>query len=350
MYNFKDVTDFGNLYMAYKKSRSGSGHKDAKLRFESSAMDGIYQIKRLLETHQYNVSPYNKFVIHDPKERVIESGSFKDQIVQHSLCDNVLLPLLKDEFILTNVAGQLGKGTLFGLDCLRDHMISAYDTYGYDCWIIKGDVRKYFYSIDHNLLKDIIRYHVSDPDVIWLCDKFIDSTDSPGLPLGNQITQIFGVLFLSGMDRFITGELGVKYYGRYTDDFYLIVSSKEYAISCLKSINEFVSTLNLELNGKTQIIPFKNGIKYCGFHTYITKSGKPIRKIYNSKKRANKKKYRKMAHLVKDVKMSMDDFLESYNSWKAHIQHGNCYKLGCEMDKYISQLIGDVKITLKQKK
>ena len=73
------------------------------------------------------------------------------------------------------------------------------------------------------------------------------------------------------------------------DDFYLIVEKKTYAIECLYAIKEFISTLRLELNGKTQIIPFKNGIKYCGFHTYITREGKCIRKLTNEKKRAEKK-------------------------------------------------------------
>ena len=342
MSSYNDIVDFKNLYTAYKKARCGKGHKSSKLKFEMAAMDGVYQLKRLLETHQYGVSPYNKFTIYEPKERVIEAGSFKDKIVQHSICDNVLLPILEDEFILTNVAGQTNKGTLFGLDCLKAHMQLAYAKYGYDCWIIKGDISKFFYSIDHDILKSIIRYYIQDNDVIWLCDKFIDSgTSNPGLPLGNQITQVFAILYLSGLDHFVTGELGVKYYGRYMDDFYLIVQDKEYAMECLAAIVNFVSTLKLKVNGKTQSIPFKNGIKYCGFHTYITKDGKCIRKLSNEKKRAAKKKYRRLSRKVKNGEKTKEAFLESYNSWKVHISHGNCYKLSCEMDKFIEELLNE---------
>lgn len=99
-------------------------------------------------------------------------------------------------------------------------------------------------------------------------------------------------------------------------------------------------TLGLELNGKTQIIPFKNGIKFCGFHTYITKDGKVIRKLKNDNKRAAKKKFKKMVGLVKQGKLTKDKFYESYNAWKNHISHGNCVKLGYEMDKYIEELLG----------
>lgn len=217
-------------------------------------------------------------------------------------------------------------------------MYLAYCKYGYNCWIIKADISKFFYSIDHEILKDIIEYFVDDQDVLWLCEKFIDSTEGIGIPLGNQISQVFALLYLSGLDHFITGELGVKYYGRYMDDFYLIVESKEYAVYCLNAIYEFIESLNLKLNGKTQVIPFKNGIRFCGFHTYVTKDGVLIRKLLNSNKRTCKKKFSKMVKLVNNGKLSREDFDKSYNAWKNHISHGNCIKLAYKMDEYINGL------------
>lgn len=336
--DFEILCDFEKLYIAYKKAKCGKGFSRSSMKFQISAMDGLYQIKRMLETKTYQVSPYNQFTIYEPKERIIKSCSFKDKIVQHSLCDNVLLPKLRDEFIQTNYAGQIGKGTLYSLDYLKSHMYLALCKYGYDCWIIKADIRKFFYSIDHDVLKDIVRYFVEDDDVYWLCEKFIDSTDGLGLPLGNQVSQVFALLYLSGLDHFITGELGIKYYGRYMDDFYCIVRHKDYAKYCLDAIYNFTHTLGLELNEKTQIIPFKNGIKFCGFHTYVTADGKVIRKLKNENKRAAKRKFRKMVTLVKDGKLSIEKFDRSYNAWRNHISHGNCVKLGYEMDKYIEEL------------
>lgn len=336
---FEQVTDFGNLYKAYKKSKSGKGFSKSSQRFQVAALDGIHQIKRRLETKTYEVGKYNEFTIYEPKERIIKAGSFVDKIVQHSLCDNILIPIFEKEFIKTNYAGQIGKGTLYGLDCLKAHMYLAYQKYGYNCWIVKADISKFFYNIDHDILKDMVRYFVKDDDVYWLCEKFINSTDGLGLPLGNQVSQVFALLYLSGLDHFITGELGVKYYGRYMDDFYLIVESKEYAKWCLEAIYEFIHSIELELNGKTQIIPFKNGVKFCGFHTYVTNDGKVIRKLKNENKRASKKKFKKMAYLVSKEKLSRAKFDESYNAWKNHISHGNCMKLGYEMDKYIKRLL-----------
>lgn len=337
--DFDKVTDFGNLYRAYRKSKSGKKRTKSMLRFSIAALDGIYQLKTQLENKTYSITPYRQTIIYEPKKRILEVGSFKDGVVQHSLCDNVILPKLKSEFIQANVAGQIGKGTLYGLDILRTQMLLAYNKYGYDCWIIKGDVKKFFYSIDHNILKDIVNYHFQDDDIWWLCEKFIDSTQSPGVPLGNQLSQVYGLMMLSGFDHFVTGELGVQYYGRYADDFYLIVQSKSHALYCLEAIKLFISTLNLELNNKTQIIPFKNGIKYCGFHTYVTKEGKCIRKLSNENKRAKQKEYRKKIKLVAEGKIKKSQFDEQYNAWKNHISHGNCMKLGYVMDKYIESIL-----------
>lgn len=337
--SFENICDFENLYKAYKKSKSGKGFSKSRTKFEIAALDGIYQIKRLLETKSYEVGKYSTFKIYEPKERIIEAGTFKDKIIQHSLCDNALIQILSNEFIQTNYAGQINKGTLYGLDCLKAQMYLASKKYGSDCWIVKGDVSKFFYSIDHDILKDIVKYYVEDDNIFWLCKKFIDSTTGNGLPLGNQVSQVFALLYLSSLDHFVTGELGVKYYGRYMDDFYLIVETKEYAKFCLQSIGEFIDTLNLKLNGKTQLIPFKNGIKFCGFHTYVTKDGKIIRKLTNDKKRYAKKKYKKMARLVTDNKIELEDFMKSYSSWKNHISHGNCIKLSYEMDLYIEKLL-----------
>ena len=189
-------------------------------------------------------------------------------------------------------------------------------------------------------MKDIVGYFIEDKDVYWLCEKFINSTEELGLPLGNQISQVFALLYLSSLDHFITGELGVKYYGRYMDDFYLIDQDKEYAKWCLDAICEFVYTLGLELNGKTQIIPFKNGIKFCGFHTYVTSDGKVIRKLKNENKHNAKKKFKKMVGLVRNGKLSEEKFYESYNAWKNHISHGNCVKLRYDMDRYVEELFG----------
>ena len=343
MTDFEKVIDFNNMYKAYRKSKSGKGFKKSSARFSIMALDGINALIEQLKNKTYKVSGYTEFKVYEPKERIIKTTSFKDKVVQHSLCDNVILPRLEKVFIYDNCAGQKGKGTLFGLDRLADQMKAFHKRYGLNGYILKCDISKFFYNISHEQLKDAVEYWFGyDEGICWLCNLFIDSTEGKGIPLGNQINQGLALLYLDGMDKVIKHELGIEFYGRYMDDFYLIHPSKEYLKYCLEVITEYLKTLDLTLNGKTQIFPFKNGVNYLGFHTYITENGKAIRKLKNENKRNAQKKYLRMAKLVANGRLPIDKFNASYNAWKNHISHGNCYKMTVSFDKKIKQILEKV--------
>lgn len=337
---YKDIIcSFENLYMAYKKAKAGKKFNGSTARFEMMSLEGVHLLKEQLENQTYRMAPYNEFKIYEPKERVIQSCSFKDKVVQHCLCDNVLHPILSKQFIECNYAGQIGKGTLFGMNKLKEHMETHYLCHGIDGWILKCDITKFFYQIDHEILKDIVDYHFPDEYVKWLNHLFIDSTDGRGLPLGNQVAQVYALLMLDGLDHMVTGELGIKCYGRYMDDFYLIHHDKEYLKNCLKAIEDMVQSLGLSLNGKTQIVPFKKGIRFLGFHHYVTEEGKYIRKLLGENKRRMKKKLRRWASSVKSGEMTEKKFYEKYGAWKNHALHGNCIKLCHSMDLYVEELL-----------
>lgn len=340
MTDFEKVIDFENMYKAYRKAKCGKGYKKSSTKFNIVALDGVNTLIEQLKNKTYTVSNYTEFKVYEPKERIIKTSSFKDKVVQHSLCDNVLLPRMQDIFIYDNCAGQKGKGTLFGLNRLSEQMQQFYKTNGFNGYILKCDITKFFYNISHEQLKSIVNYHFGyDKDICWLCNLFIDSTEGKGLPLGNQVNQGFALLYLDSMDKLIKYKLGIEFYGRYMDDFYLIHHDKEYLKYCLAVITEHLKTLDLTLNSKTQIFPFKNGVNYLGFHTYVTDTGKVIRKLKNQNKRNAQKKLVRMAKLVADGKLPIEKFNASYNAWKNHISHGNCYKLGKAMDEKIEQLL-----------
>lgn len=337
---YKDIIcDFENLYMAYRKAKAGKKFNGSTARFQMMSLEGVHLLKEQLESKTYKMSSYNEFKIYEPKERVIQSCSFKDKVVQHCLCDNVLHPVLSKQFIECNYAGQIGKGTLFGMDKLKEHMEDHYFNYGIDGWILKCDIKKFFYEIDHEILKEVVDYHFPDEYVMWLNHLFIDSTEGRGLPLGNQVAQVYALLILDCMDHMITENLGIKNYGRYMDDFYLIHKDKEYLKYCLSAIKELVNSLGLELNGKTQMVPFRKGLRFLGFHHYMTSEGKYIRRLSGENKRRIKKKLRKWARAVHDGKMTTDKFYQKYGSWKNHAMHGNCYKLCCNMDEFVKELL-----------
>ena len=336
----KDVIcNYENLYKAYKKAKRGKSFNGSCARFQTMSLEGLHLLKEQLENQTYQMNRYNEFKIYEPKERVIKSCSFKDKVVQHCLSDEILHPKLANEFIKTNYAGQVGKGTHFGMDCLKEQMLDFYKQRDLNGWFLKCDISKFFYQIDHEILKDIVDYHFEDDYTKWLNHVFIDSSEGLGLPLGNQVAQIYALLMLNALDHFVTGELGINLYGRYMDDFYLIHHDKNYLKQCLEYINEMVLSLGLSLNGKTQIVPFKCGIGFTGFHHYITKDGKYIRKLKGENKRRMQKKIRKWVKAVKSNKMTEKTFYEKYNAWKNHALHGNCIKLCHSMDLYVKELL-----------
>lgn len=343
MTEFEKVTDFENMYRAFRRAKRGKGFKKSSARFDATALDGVNTLINQLKNRTYQISKYSEFKVYEPKERVIQTTSFKDKVVQHSLCDNVILPKLQRIFIRDNCAGQKGKGTLFGLNRLSEQMEEFYERYGTKGYILKCDVSKFFYSIAHPQLKDIVHYHFGgDADVCWLCDLFIDSTPGKGIPLGNQINQGFALLYLDGMDKMIKYELGIEFYGRYMDDFWLIHPSKDYLKHCLQIIRAYLETLELDLNGKTQIFPFKNGVSYLGFHTYIDSHGRVVRRLKNQNKRNAQKCFVRMAKLVKAGKLTREKFDQSYCAWKNHAGHGDCDGLITEMDRKIENILNEM--------
>ena len=328
MTDFQKVIEFNNMYKAYRKSKSGKGFKKSSARFSIMALDGINALIEQLRSKTYKVSEYTEFKVYEPKERIIKTTSFKDKVVQHSLCDNVILPRLEKVFIYDNCAGQKGKGNLFGLDRLAEQMKAFHERYGLNGYILKCDISKFFYNISHEQLKDIVEYWFGyDKDVCWLCNLFIDSTEGKGIPLGNQINQGLALLYLDGMDKLIKCELGIEFYGRYMDDFYLMHPDKEYLKYCLEMITEYLKTLDLTLNGKTQIFPFKNGVDYLGFHTYITENGKVIRKLRHSSVKKMRAKLRKWEKDYPAGLVTREEILQSWQAWDAHAAHGNTWTL-----------------------
>ena len=207
-----------------------------------------------------------------------------------------------------------------------------------DGWVLKCDISKYFYSIQHEPLKQMTRKYIKDPDILWLVDLIVDSTENPGIPIGNQTSQWFAVMYLSGMDHFIKEKLGIRYYGRYMDDFYLIHEDKAYLQYCRGEIEQYVARLGLRMNKKTNIFPLRNGIDFLGFRTYLTESGKIIRKVRRSSKCNAQRKLKKQRGLLDREKISLSDIEQSYGSWRSHAVKGNCYHLIQKTDSLFQNL------------
>ena len=323
----EEVYDFENLINAYVQARKGKRWKKTVAYFELDLERNLIRIQRDLKNRTYRCGSYHSFKIYEPKERDIMSNSFRDKVVQHSLCDNILYRVLSSNFIYDNYASQKGKGTDFGRDRLKEHLHRYFRHHGSEGYILKCDIKKYFYNIDHEILKSQLRRFFDD-SIRWLIEEIVDSTKGKGLPIGNQTSQYFSILYLSHVDHFIKERLHIKYYGRYVDDLYLIHESKEYLAHCLEEIKKILP--GVEFNKKTQIFNIKNGIEFLGFKFYLTKTGKVIMKLAKGKKQRIKRRLKRIKN--------EPYFDEAYKSTLVHLEKGDTYYLRQKIIKYVKEL------------
>lgn len=325
---YSKVYDFNNLYVAHKLARRGKRNKSKVINFEIDLNCNLIELQEELKNKTYKIGEYHKFLIFEPKERKIMSLPYKDRIVQHCICDCILEPFFEKILIYDNCASRRDKGTHFGLNRIKKFMKEFFNKWGTEGYILKGDISKYFYSIDHVILKDKLYKYIKDNDIIWLLDMIIDSTENPGLPIGNMTSQLFAIFYLNRLDRYCKEELKLKYYSRYMDDFVIIHEDKKYLQKCLKNIEKLVQNeLKLKLNPKTQIFPIKNGIDYLGFHMYLTETGKVIKKIRRESKRRMERKLKKFQMMYSEDFSSFKSIKTSINSWIGHAKFGDTYNL-----------------------
>lgn len=327
----EDMTGFPKMYEAYKKASRGKRCEDDVIRFELDLSRNLWSIIEQLEDRTYRVGRYKKFMIFDPKEREIQALSFRDRVVQHSLCDNILMPFFENRLIYDNCACRVGKGTHFAMDRLTGFLAEHYKKHGTKGYILKYDIRHYFDSVDHEVLKRMLR-KIPDDDVRALLYMIIDSYSGDeegkrGIPIGNQTSQWFALYYLDPMDRLIKEKLRIKHYVRYMDDGILVHESKEILQQARKAMEEMARTLKLEFNKKTQIFPISQGVDFLGFRFYLTGSGKIIRRLRTSNKKRWKRRLRKFKEAYRTGEKTLDDIMLSMKSYRGHLSHGHTYKL-----------------------
>jgi hypothetical protein len=327
MTDYERVCDFASLYDGHRAARLGKRDKGEVIAFEMDLAANLWGIKRRLEDRSYNVAGYKRFMIHDPKDREIQALSYADRVVQHSLCDNALTAFFENRLIYDNCACRVGKGTHFGMNRLACFMREHYAAHGAAGWILKADVRKYFASIDHGILRERLRRIVPDPDIMALLEKIIGSFNADtgkGEPMGNQTSQLFALYYLDPVDRLVKEKLRVKHYTRYMDDMVLLHPDRDFLRDCLWRMRTLAEDgLKLELNEKTQIFTIRNGVDYLGWHFYLTETGKVVKKLRASSKVRIKRRMKGLQKGYGSGKLSFDDVNRSMASTHGHLIHGH---------------------------
>ncbi len=253
------------LTQAAWNAQKGKGDRGDIRYFNNHYGERLQELWELMLNETYVPGKYRVKKIWDPKERdIMIAPFFPDRIVHHSVI-LVLGKFWESKFIENTYACIKGRGIH---KCVEDiHWALVTDPVG-TRYCLKIDVRKFYDNVDHAVLKRIIRYSISDPAVLRLLDKIIDSNGrDKGLPIGNFTSQYLANLYLSYFDHFVKEELGVKHYYRYMDDIVVLDGSKERLHKILDSLGLYLGAeLKLEIKYNWQIFPVDaRGIDYVGF-------------------------------------------------------------------------------------
>lgn len=326
---YRELADFQTLYAAFREVRASNGRTKESIRFEMNLAQELWNLQNELASGSYHPGRYFLFYVTVPKLREIHALPYRDRVVQQAVCARFLKPWFENRLIYDCAACRENKGTHFAMDRFAGFLRSFYRQHGTDGYVLKCDIRKYFDSIDHTVLKKRLEKY-PDPELRAFLYQIIDGYESrpdAGLPLGNQSSQWFALYYLDPVDRLVKERLRIKYYSRYMDDFVLVHEDKEYLKYCRTEIEALLSDLKLEFNEKTQIFPLKQGVDYLGFHFYLTETGKVIKKLRTSNKRHMKRRLRAMRRDYAEGKLSLEDTQQILSSYMAHLKHGHTDKL-----------------------
>ena len=331
MTDFEKVCNFGNLLEGHLKARRGKRTKREVIEFEMDLAKNLAELSDALCSGTYRLSAYCCFLVHEPKKRTIHALCYRDRVVQRCVCDQVLAPLLDNRLIYDNAACRAGKGTHFALRRLTRFFKEHHQHHGTDGYALKCDIRKFFDFVMHDVLKEKLRRAVADDGVYDLLCRVIDSYSAAqgrGLPLGNQTSQWFALLYLDSLDRLVKEKLRIRHYSRYMDDCVLLHHDKDYLRHCLEAMTRHLrDCLGMEFNEKTQIFPLKNGVDYLGWHFYLADEGKIIRRLRPS---AKVKFKRKLQYLRRGYERGVIDTAKislTVASCCAHLMHGHTRRL-----------------------
>ena len=329
------LTSFPHLLKSAQKAKRGKRFRLAVASFEYNLEPNLLNLQRQLQSKTYQPGDYHTFFIHEPKKRQISAAPYRDRIVHHALT-SILEPIFEPSFIHDSYACRKAKGTHAAVD--RCQQFARRFRY-----VFKADIRKFFPSMDHGILKSLIARKIKDPDVLWLANHIIDHGNSQepvlnwfpgddlfspserrrGIPIGNQSSQFFANVYLDPLDHFVKERLRIQGYVRYVDDFLLFSNDKRQLAQAREQITEFLTSLRLRLHPKKNtIFPVTEGIRFLGYRVFPTHRLLVKENVWRFLRRV-----RNMQAEYNEGNATLPEIKQRLMSWSGHAQHANTYRL-----------------------
>lgn len=338
--NFDWVFSYEHLYHSYKMCRRNVAWKASVQKYMTQAPLNVLQTYTRLMNGKFKTTGFFEFdIMERGKKRHIRSVTISERVVQRCLCDYAPVPVLCRTFVYDNGASMKNKGYTFASKRLTQHLHEHYRKHGQDGYILLFDFSKFFDRVSHKLVKGILHKEFSDERLLALTEHFIDAFGSIGMGLGSQISQILALASANRLDHYIKEVCGIRGYGRYMDDGYLIHPDKAYLQKCLEGIKAICDELEITLNTKkTQIVKLSHGFTYLKVHYYLLPSGKVVKKIYRRSVTKMRHKLKSFQQKVADGIMTYKDVYQSWQSWRAYAANFNAYRTIQRMGDLYNQL------------
>ena len=329
------MISFEALLQAAQQARRGKRCRPAVAAFEFHLERELWRLHAEMTAKTYRPGTYRSFFIHEPKKRQISAAPYRDRVVHHALV-SVLEPIFEPTFIADSYACRKGKGTHAAVH--RCQHFSRQFRY-----VLKADIRKFFPSVDHQILKSLLARKIKDPDVLWLVGEIIDGSNPQevvqhcfpndtlftslerrrGIPIGNQTSQFFANVYLDPLDHFIKDRLSIKGYVRYVDDFLVFSDDKKFLAEVREQIRCFLVSLRLRLHpNKNVISPVTNGIRFLGFRVFPTHRLLPKDNV-----RRFRRRIKAMQESYASGEMSLPEIQQRMMSWSGHASQANTFHL-----------------------
>ncbi len=321
---YEKIFNMENLVLAHRNARKGKTHYTDVIKVDVNPELYLTEIHKMLKNKTYHTSEYKTFIKHDGKKdrEIFVLPYYPDRIIQWAIVQ-VLEPIWEGTLIANTFSSLKGRGIHQGLGKLQKDLKNWKDT---KC-CLKIDIKKFYPSIDHVILKSILRKKIKDADVLELLDGVIDG--APGVPIGNYLSQYFGNLYLSGFDHWCKEQNHMKYYYRYCDDVVILHSDKLVLHTLVRKIKEYLAeNLFLVLKSNWQVFPtVVRGVDFLGyrcFGTYTLLRKSIVQRMVP--------KFKQMLQFDAITRHDMN-VISSYHGW---LSWCDSYRLG---EKYITPLL-----------
>lgn len=380
--SLEDISNADALYNGYIKARQGVEWKEAVQKYEANLLLNILDTKRKINSWEYKPRPMTEFKLSERGHtRLIKAQSIYDRVVQRSLNDNVLIPKTRPLLIYDNGASLEGKGLSFGRRRFEIHLRKAYKEFGKDAYVLLMDFSKYYDNVVHEKALKAFGRVLSDDemeflklsfkefevDVSYMSDSEFKGVESrifnaldyakipkrfrtgkrllkKSLGIGNQSAQITGVLYPTPIDNYCKTVRGIKYYGRYMDDTYIIMKDKDELKNVYAAISEKCRELGIFINcKKTHIYKMYGWLTWLKINYRLTETGGLIRKVHSSTFRRERRRLNEFQKLVKQGKMTCKQAWYCYQSWRGGYKKYDSTEKLRKLDNYFNELFKEVK-------